>query len=121
MLLGTFTWSRQFPVVMQIHYMDKSTGSSGHYNRDFKDINNINIELVSSLQLLQLQLFWESFECFCGKFVQAIQVLQHHTHPTMSLLTLLCALGQSHAGIEKAHLQTSHKFGSIFDHTQTAN
>ncbi len=39
-------------------------------------------------------------------FMQASQVLLHQTHPTMSLWILLCALGHSHAEIEKYLPQT---------------
>lgn len=38
--------------------------------------------------------------------LQSSQVLQHQTHPTMSLWSLLCALGHSHAEIEKCLPQT---------------
>ncbi len=35
-----------------------------------------------------------------------VEGVPHQTHPTTSLWTLLCALGHSHAGIEKALPQT---------------
>jgi len=45
--------------------------------------------------------------------VQVSQVLPHQTRSSMSLWTLLCALGHSHVGIERGHPQTvSTKMGA---------